>query len=98
MEKKDGVVQTTEQDNTSDDKVSYFVLEGIMTHFSVIIKRLIRAFIIVAVLFSLIIAGLIYYISLPVEEYDKVDIQNDTGNANYIGNDMIGDFNYGKDN
>lgn len=81
-----------------DDKkenVSYFVLEGIMTHFSVIIKRLIITAIIILVLWAATIAGFLWYLSLPIEEYDSVTVENEDGNANYIGNDMIGDFNYG---
>lgn len=76
--------------------VSYFVLEGIMTHFSIIIKRLIIVLVVVLVLWAATIAGFLWYISLPVEEYDTVTVENDSGNANYIGNDMMGDFNYGE--
>lgn len=76
--------------------VSYFVLEGIMTHFSVIIKRLIAVLIVILVLWAATIAGFIWYISLPIEEYDTVTVENDSGNANYIGSDMNGDFNYGE--
>lgn len=76
--------------------VSYFVLEGIMTHFSIIIKRLIIVLVVVLVLWATTIAGFLWYISLPVEEYETVDVENDSGNANYIGNDMMGDFNYGE--
>lgn len=76
--------------------VSYFVLEGIMTHFSIIIKRLIIVLVVVLVLWATTIAGFLWYISLPIEEYDTVTVENDSGNANYIGNDMMGDFNYGE--
>lgn len=76
--------------------VSYFVLEGIMTHFSIIIKRLIIVLVVVLVLWATTIAGFLWYISLPVEECDTVTVENDSGNANYIGNDMMGDFNYGE--
>ncbi len=40
----------------------------------------------------LTIAGFIWYLTLPVDEYE---VYNESGNANYIGNDMNGDFNYG---
>lgn len=42
------------------------------------------------------VGGFLWYISLPVEEV--VDIQNDDGNANYIGGDVGGDINNGSDN
>lgn len=78
------------------DGVSKFVLEGIMTHFSIIIKRLIITLIIVLILWATTIAGFLWYISLPIEETSCVEVENEDGNANYIGNDMIGDFNYGE--
>lgn len=58
-------------------------------------KRWFIAFCIMVVLELATIAGFMWYISLPVEE---VAIENTDGNANYIGNDMNGDFNYGEDN
>ena len=60
-------------------------------------KRWFYAFIIVLVLWFATIAGFIVYACLPVEE-QEITVENDAGNANYIGNDMNGDFNYGKDN
>lgn len=53
------------------------------------------AFIIVLVLWFATIAGFLWYISLPVEE---TVIENESGNAAYVGNDMNGDFNYGESN
>lgn len=82
-----------------DDKkgpVSYFVLEGIMTHFSVTIKRLIVLTVLILILWAATIAGFLWYISLPIEEVSSVKVENEDGNANYIGNDMNGDFNYGE--
>lgn len=76
--------------------VSYLTLEGVMTHFSVIIKRLVIVLIVVLILWASTIAGFLWYISLPVEEYTEVSVENDEGNANYVGNDMIGDINYGE--
>lgn len=58
-------------------------------------KRWFIAFCIMVVLELLTIGGFVWYISLPTEE---VAIENESGNANYIGNDMNGDFNYGEDN
>lgn len=58
-------------------------------------KRWFIAFIVTLCLWFATIGVFIWYISLPV---DEVSIENEDGNANYIGNDMNGDFNYGKDN
>lgn len=58
-------------------------------------KRWFVAFCIMVVLEVATIVGFLWYISLPVEE---IEIENDDGNANYIGNDMNGDFNYGENN
>lgn len=49
---------------------------------------------IILVLSILIVMGLLWYFSLPVEE---VDIQNESGNANYIGRDLEGDLYNGTD-
>jgi len=40
----------------------------------------------------LTIAGFIWYLTLPVEEYE---VYNDGGNTAYVGENMNGDFNYG---
>ena len=40
-----------------------------------------------------IVAGMIWYNSLPVED---ITVENDEGNANYIGNDMNGEINNGQ--
>ena len=58
-------------------------------------RRWFIAFIIVLCLWFCTIGAFIWYISLPTEE---VQIENTEGNANYIGNDMNGDFNYGENN
>ena len=44
-----------------------------------------------------IVAGMIWYNSLPAEEY-TVSVENDEGNANYVGNDMNGEIYNGEDN
>lgn len=84
------------ENEKKDNTVTHFVLEGIMNHFSLIIKRLITVIIVILVLWAATIAGFLWYISLPVEEYETVAVENEDGNANYIGNDMNGDFNYGE--
>lgn len=79
-----------------DNSITHFVLEGILNHFSVIIKRLFITIVIIVLLWAATIAGFLWYISLPVEDYETVTVENEDGNANYIGNDMMGDFNYGE--
>lgn len=58
-------------------------------------KRWFIAFLIVLGLWFGTVAGFIWYLSLPV---DEVTIENEDGNANYIGNDLKGDLINGKDN
>lgn len=82
--------------NDKKEPVSYFVLEGIMTHFSILMKRLIITMMVILFLWAATIAGFLWYISLPIEETSSVKVENEDGNANYIGNDMNGDFNYGE--
>lgn len=79
------------------ENVSYFVLEGIMNHFSAIVKRLVILCIALIVALLMTIAGFLWYISLPIDESSTVTVDSDGGNANYIGNDMKGDINnYGE--
>lgn len=40
-------------------------------------------------------AGFVWYLSLPI---DEVVIESDDGNANYVGNDLTGVINNGKNN
>lgn len=61
----------------NDNKVTHFVLEGILNHFSTIIKRLIIVIIIVLALWAATIAGFLWYISLPAEEYDTTTVTQD---------------------
>ena len=42
------------------------------------------------------IGGFLWYISLPVDE--TVTVENEDGNANYIGHDLTGDINNGENN
>lgn len=43
-----------------------------------------------------VISGFLWYISLPVESDDVTTIENEDGNANYIGGSVNGVFNNGK--
>lgn len=74
-------------------------MEGILNHFSAIINKLIVVIVIEAIILFLTIVGFLWYISLPVEEY-STEVDNETGNLNYIGNDFNGDIDNGesKDN
>lgn len=60
-------------------------------------KRWFIAFIITLGLWSATIVGFIWYITLPPVE-DTVTIENDDGNANYIGRDMNGELDNGENN
>lgn len=57
------------------------------------VKRWFIIAIIELVLIIAITAGFLWYISLPV---DEVTIENDSGNANYIGDNLNGDLNNGE--
>lgn len=65
------------ENEKKDSNISYFVLEGILNHFSTIIKRLIIVLVIVLALWAATIAGFLWYISLPVEEYDSTVVTQD---------------------
>ena len=58
------------------------------------IKWLIVVIIVITTLWAATVGGFIWYVSLPVEEYNEV--YNEDGNANYIGNDMSGVINNGE--
>lgn len=60
-------------------------------------KRWFIAFIVTLVLWFATIIGFIAYEYYTIPE-DTVTVENDDGNANYIGNDMNGDINNGEDN
>lgn len=53
------------------------------------------AFLIMCVIEICTIAGFLWYISLPT---DEISVESTEGNANYIGNDLNGELNNGKDN
>ena len=54
-------------------------------------KRWFIAFIIMLCLELATIGGFLWYISLPVDE--MMEIENDDGNANYVGGDVDGNIN-----
>lgn len=57
-------------------------------------RRWFIAFIIMLCVEVATIAGFLWYISLPVDE--NVTVENDEGNANYIGGDITGNVNNNK--
>ena len=58
-------------------------------------QRWFIAFIVMVCIEIATIAGFLWYISLPTEE---VTIENETGNANYIGRDLEGGLYNGENN
>ena len=58
-------------------------------------RRWCIAFCIMVVLEVLTIAGFMWYLSLPTDT-ETVSVENEDGNANYIGDDLNGDLNNGK--
>lgn len=57
-------------------------------------KRWFTAFIIMLAVEVATVAGFLWYISLPVDE--TVTVENDEGNANYIGGDVSGGVHNGE--
>ena len=57
-------------------------------------RRWFIAFIVMLIAEIATIGGFLWYISLPVEE--GVIVENDEGNANYVGGDVGGDITNGK--
>lgn len=60
-------------------------------------KRWFIAFIVVLVLWFSTIGVFFWYISLPVDD-ETITVENDDGNANYIGKDLYGVINNGENN
>lgn len=58
-------------------------------------KRMFIIVIIEAVLLIATIIGFLWYISLPI---DEISIENDDGNATYIGHDLEGELYNGENN
>lgn len=57
-------------------------------------KRWFTAFTLMCFLELITICGFMWYISLPMED---VSIENDTGSATYVGNDLNGEIINGED-
>lgn len=54
-------------------------------------KRWFYAFIVMVILEIATVAGFMWYISLPIDN-QQVEIENEDGNANYIGDDLTGNL------
>ena len=54
-------------------------------------RRWFIAFLVMLGIEVVTIGGFLWYISLPVNE--TVSVENDEGNANYVGGDVVGDVN-----
>lgn len=80
---------------TNDNNDMNFATE-VLSEVKASSKRWFIAFLTVLVLWFATIGAFIWYISLPVEDYD-VSIENGEGNANYVGRDLNGQIDNGED-
>lgn len=78
----------------NENKVEISLATELLHELKASAKRWFIAFCVMVALEIATIGGFLWYISLPVEEW--VDIENEDGNANYIGNDLNGVLNNGK--
>lgn len=69
----------------------------LLKELSLTAKRWFIAFIFMVVLEVCTIGGFMWYLSLPVDS-EVVSVENENGNANYIGNDVTGAIYNGEDN
>ena len=58
-------------------------------------KRWFFAFIVMVILEICMIGGFMWYLSLPI---DEVTVESEDGNANYVGDDVMGAIYNGKSN
>lgn len=77
------------------DKIQETLATEMLKEIKATSRRWFIAFVVTLVLWFATIGAFVWYISLPAEE---VSIENEDGNANYIGNDMNGDIVNGEDN
>ena len=78
------------------DKIQETLATEMLKEIKATSRRWFIAFIVTLVLWFGTIGVFLWYISLPAEE--TVSIENEDGNANYIGNDMNGDITNGENN
>lgn len=77
-----------------ENKVEISLATELLHELKASAKRWFIAFCVMVVLELATIGGFLWYISLPVEEW--VSVENEDGNANFIGNDLNGVLNNGK--
>lgn len=70
------------------DKEGMTLATEILAEVKASARRWFIAFIIMVIIEAATIAGFLWYISLPIDE--TVSVENDDGNANYIGGDLDG--------
>ena len=70
------------------DKEGMTLATEILAEVKASARRWFIAFVIMVIIEVATIAGFLWYISLPVDE--TVSVENDDGNANYIGGDVDG--------
>ena len=70
------------------DKEGMTLATEILAEVKASARRWFIAFIIMVIIEVATIAGFLWYISLPIDE--TVSVENDDGNANYIGGDLDG--------
>ena len=78
-----------------ENKVEISLATELLHELKASAKRWFIAFCVMVVLELATIGGFLWYISLPVEEW--VSVENEDGNANFIGNDLNGVLNNGED-
>lgn len=79
------------------DKEGQTLASEILAELKASARRWFIAFLVMCGVEIATVAGFIWYISLPVD-YEKVELENDGGNTNYIGNDLRGVINNGQNN
>lgn len=77
-----------------ENKVEISLATELLHELKASAKRWFIAFCVMVVLELATIGSFLWYISLPVEEW--VSVENEDGNANFIGNDLNGVLNNGK--
>ena len=70
------------------DKEGMTLATEILAEVKASARRWFIAFVIMVIIEAATIAGFLWYISLPVDE--TVSVENDDGNANYVGGDVDG--------
>lgn len=81
------------EDNMFMDKEGTTLATEILQELKASAKRWFIAFVVMVCIEAFTIGGFLWYISLPI---DDITVENDSGNANYIGDDLNGVLNNGK--